>query len=153
MTKTIQQRIEMHKKAIEELELKQKQKEEREKNKPIKIDTKNLFKFKDLEITKIVDWNKPYNEIVCPKGFRLIKVQELWDLLDSDKNDEFLGDYKGKYSRFWCEQTKVDKIKGYARRLCRNDSGWFNASWSDDLDYSGENCRVCFVKIKGDENE
>jgi hypothetical protein len=107
--------------------------------------TTKLFKFKDLEITPIKTWTKPYYKIKVPKGFRKIKVQELWDLLESDKSEDFLGEYKGKSNWFWCEQTKWAKRNNYASGLCLGrdldlDSG------SGSLAHSIGNGRVVFVK-------
>lgn len=113
----------------------------------VKQKTNKLFKFKNLEITQIQDWNKPYNQIIIPSGFRLIKVQELIDLLESDSAGKFLGDYKDKHNWFWCEQTKYDKLNNYSRRLFRGRGGSWDAFWSG-LGYSDAGGRVVFVKEK-----
>ena len=141
MTKTITQ--------IDE-EIAKLQKEKGLLNSTIKTNLK--VKEWNLEITPIQDWNKPYNQIIIPKGFRKIKVWELWRLLESKYADEFLGDYKGEYNRFWCEQTnydKEDKENGYSR--------WLYFDWSLDLGSGNDvladsnvNGRVIFCKDIGD---
>lgn len=123
------------------LELQEKRKElilieEAKKN---KVDTKNLFKFKDLEITRIIDWDKSYDEIVIPKGFRLIKIQELVEILESDQEDEFLGAYKDKFGYFWCAKNKHGVL-----RLSRGSSGNWYASWA--VRGSVDAGRVVYVK-------
>jgi len=98
-----------------------------------------------LTLTKIQDWDKPYNEIVVPEGFRKIKVEELWKLLDSEEADSLLGDYKGKFNFFWCEQTKNDKLNKYARRLYLGGSLNLD-SYVVNLDVSYDSGRLVFVK-------
>ncbi len=105
-----------------------------------------LFKSKvlNLELTQIQDWDKPYNEIEIPKGFRLIKVEELWKLLDSKEADSFLGNYKGEYNWFHCAQTKNDKREKWGRRLCLG-RGLNLSSDDEDLASSYGDGRVVFV--------
>lgn len=106
-----------------------------------------LFKSKvlGLTLTKIQDWDKPYNEIEIPNGFRKIKIEELWKLLDSNERDDFLGDYKGKYSWFWCEQTRYAKENDYSSGLYLNGDLSLNANY-EDLASSNGSGRVVFVK-------
>ena len=107
-----------------------------------------IIKELGIEVTKPKVWNKPYNRIKIPKGFRLIKVWELWFILDGSKYlHEFLGKFKGIYNWFWCEQTTYGKKYNYASWLCvvRNlslDSGGQNLASSDKYG------RVVFVKEK-----
>jgi hypothetical protein len=114
-----------------------------------KTEELELFESKvlGLTLTKIQDWNKPYNEIVIPEGFRKIKIWELWQLLESEEMDKFLGDYKGKYNWFWCEQTNYAKKNGYSSGLCLD---WNLDLYSVDggLADSGDGGRVVFVKVK-----
>jgi hypothetical protein len=109
-----------------------------------------LFKSKvlDLTITKIIDWNKPYNEIVIPKGFRLIKVWELMKLLESKERDKFLDSYKSKYNWFWCEQTTYAKANNYFSWLYM-DGDLYIGSNSEYLASSYSDGRVVFVKLEG----
>lgn len=98
-----------------------------------KTEKKEVLEFKDvvetikipelnLEVTRTQEWTKPYNKIIVPEGWRKIKVQELWFILDGSKYvDDFLGDFKGKWNRFWCEQTHYDKENNYSRWLCSDD--------------------------------
>jgi len=78
---------------------------------------KKLFKFKNLELTYPQSWTKQYNEIVIPEGFRLIRIWELWELLESKQADDFLGDLKGKFCYFWCEQTSYAKKYSFSSGL------------------------------------
>ena len=108
------------------------------------------IKIKELgiEVTYPIVWTKPYNEIIIPKGWRKIKVWELWFILDGSKYmDEFLGDFNGKYNYFWCEQTDYAKNNNYASRLYLNwvlvlDSG----DWGGSLSDSNDDGRVCLVR-------
>lgn len=78
------------------------------------------LKIKELgiEVTKPIEWTKPYNQIEVPKGWRKIKVWELWFILDGSQYiDEFLGDFKGKRNWFWCEQTDYAKKNNYSSGL------------------------------------
>ncbi len=114
-------------------------------------DTDNIELFESkvlgLDITNIQDWDKPYNEIVVPEGYRKIKIWELWELLESEERDDFLGEYKGKYNNFWCEQTNYAKLNNYSSRLCLNGNlGVY--SDDDELAGSGDGGRVVFVKIE-----
>ena len=96
-------------------------------------------------IPKILDWDKPYNEIVIPKGMRLIKLWELFKLLDSKYSDKFLGNYKGKWNYFWCEQTKYAKLNNRSSGLCLV-RGLDLYSGDVSLAYSDDCGRVVFVK-------
>lgn len=106
-----------------------------------------LFKSKvlGLTLTKIKDWDKPYNQIVVPEGFRKIKVWELMKLIESKERDSFLGDYKVKYNFIWCEQTNYAKNNNYASGLylCENLDVY---SDGEDLADSVSGGRVVFVK-------
>ena len=104
-----------------------------------------LFKFKNLEITYPKSWTKPYNEIVIPEGFRLIRVWELWELLESEQAEEFLGPLKDEYCLFWCEQTRYAKRFDFSSRLYLD--GNLNVySDNDDLADPNSNGQVVFVK-------
>jgi hypothetical protein len=112
-----------------------------------KINTFNLIKIPELsiEITKPIPWTKPYNEIVCPKGFRKIKIWELIYIFESDYCDEFLGKDKDEWISVWCEQTKYAKKNNYAVRSYRAGIGYWCAD-SGDLAVSGAYARVVFVR-------
>jgi len=51
-----------------------------------KLESKSLKPFKckelNLEITPLKEWTKPYNEIVIPKGWRLLKTHECIFLIE-----------------------------------------------------------------------
>ena len=106
-----------------------------------------LFKSKvlGLTLTKIKTWDKPYNEIIVPEGFRMIKIWELWQLLESKERDKFLGDYKGKYNYVWCEQTNYAKLNNHSSGLCLYGSLSVD-SYGGDLAGSSSVGRVVFVK-------
>ncbi len=98
-----------------------------------------------IEVSQIIDWDKPYNEIVVPEGCRLMDVWELWRLLESKYSDAFLGAYKGKYNYFWCEQTKYAKENNYSSGLSLY---WYSylLSYYEDLASSHSYGRVAFVR-------
>lgn len=123
---------------------------EQEKSKDNLIDIKSL-RFKTykclpkIEVSQIIDWNKPYKDIIIPQGLRLIKIQELIEILESSEEKQFLEKYKEIYNYFWCYQTKYDKNFAGARRLYRGSGGDWFAGWYD-LDGSGVAGRVVFVR-------
>ena len=108
---------------------------------------KTKIKFNGLEFSEIQDYKRKYCDLKVPKGWRKVKVQELWDLLDSGKADKFLQEYKGKYNVFLCEQTIKDKINDCSRWLYLGRNLYLSSYW-DDLDYSYVGGRVVFVKVK-----
>jgi len=110
--------------------------------------TKKLktFKIAGLEITEIKDWNKPYNEIEIPKGFRLPTIQEMFDIFEEDV-DKWLGDYKVKYNLFWCSQTRYDKLNKRSRWVFLNRNSNLN-SYCDNLEGSYGVGRVAFVRCE-----
>ena len=63
-----------------------------------------------IEVTYPKTWTKPYNKIEIPEGWRMIRVLELFFILDGSKYmNKFLGKLKGKWNYFWCEQTHCAK--------------------------------------------
>ena len=112
------------------------------KEEPIKIKELNL------EVQRPQKWVKPYNEIVIPKGWRNIKVWELWFILDGSKYmDNFLGYYKGKYNYFYCEQTSWAKKNNRLSRLSLDGDLVLYSGWSGgDLGNSDGDGRVVFCR-------
>jgi len=98
-----------------------------------------------IEVSEIIDWDKPYSEIEIPEGLRLINIYELITLLESEEEYKFLGKYKNKFNYFWIEQRKWDKKNDTACRVDRNDNGNWDADWYN-LDNSSDCGRVVFVK-------
>lgn len=106
------------------------------------------LKIKELkiEVTYPVEHTAKYSEISIPAGWRLINVRDLWWILDSSKYlDDFLGNFKGKWNRFWCEQTVIDKRKKQSRWLNLNRDLGLGSLW-DYLDDSNSSGRVVFAK-------
>jgi hypothetical protein len=99
----------------------------------------------NIEVTKIKEWDKSYDEIKPPKGFRLIKIWELAYILESKYCNKFLGKFKDKWNYFWCEQTKYAKKNKYACRLGRGRCGFWIANWRRFGDSNAVG-RVVFVK-------
>jgi len=98
----------------------------------------------NIEVTKIQDWIKPYNEIVIPKGFRLIEDYELMWLIRK-ATTKFLGKYKGEYNYFWIAQTPYVKANNYSSGLYLNGNlGLY--LYDDGLSDSDEDGRVVFVR-------
>jgi hypothetical protein len=89
------------------------------------------------------DWDKPYNKIKPPKGYRLIKASEVAILLESNEALEFLGDYSERYNLFLCEKNKKEDVP----RVCRDKDGYWDVIWYN-LDISDSIGRVVFVKEK-----
>ena len=126
---------------IKELQDKKEKLIEAEKAKQSFINVKDLMRIPELkiEVTKPVKWIKPCNKIVAPKGFRKIKVWELWFILDGSRYmDEFLKDFKGKYNWFWCEQTNYANKNNYSSGLVL---GWGLGLVSDVDNLAGSNGR------------
>jgi hypothetical protein len=120
MTKTIQQRIEMHKKAIEELELKQKQKEEMEKNKINKKDYIYLDKFKCWILPEVILKNKTFEQqkAEIPKGCEIATYEIIQYCRDNNLHECFRS--------FWVNIPNPDKMsmdKGYIAGFVAY-SGW-----------------------------
>jgi len=134
-------------KQIEKLqEQKNKLLSEQEANKD-KLTFKRYKVLPKLKVSNIIKWTKPYDEIIVPRGCRLIKQWELFKLLEEDYEiaDEFLGDYKGKYNLFWTEQSRFAKSYNYTSGLYLG-GGLYLSSGNEDLAYSDVGGRVVFVK-------
>lgn len=99
----------------------------------------------NIEVTYLEEWTEPYNKIKVPKGWKLIEIWQLAYILESKYCNEFLGKFKGKYSLFWCSQTKFAKDNGYSCGVNRGWSGSWDADW-DGLVGSGGDGRVAFVR-------
>lgn len=98
-----------------------------------------------IEVSQIIDWDKPYNEIQIPNGCRLPEVWELWRLLESEYSDKFLGKYRGEYSWFWCKQTKYAKENNRSSGLYLH-WGSYLGSACEDLADSDSDGRCVFVR-------
>jgi len=103
----------------------------------------------NLEVTEIQDWDKPYNEITVPKGWRLSEIWEIGRIIDSKYYEEFIGKNKEKWSRIWCAQTAYakenDKSSCAFLGRCR-DWGSGNGHLAD----SNSGGRVVFVRDLND---
>ena len=107
-----------------------------------------LRKFKclpNIKVSEIIDYSGLYNKIKVPKGCRLINIQEIITLLESNEENKFLGKYKNIYNYFWIKQRKYDKKNNNACRVYRGSVGNWDAYWSG-FDYSGSYGRVVFVE-------
>lgn len=99
------------------------------------------------EFTEIQDWDKPYRDIVAPKGWELIEIWQLAYILESKYADRFLGEYKDNYSCFWTKQTKHAKENNYSNRLYRGRNGnWGGSIWFGSLANSDAGGRVVFAR-------
>ena len=97
-----------------------------------------------IEITEPQNIKKiPYNEIKIPKGYRMIKLWEMFWLHDSKYRDFVFGE-EG-WLIFACDQLSIDKKNNWARWLYRDWDDWISARGGDLLN-SSEGGWVCFVK-------
>ncbi len=109
---------------------------------------KRTLKIKELkiEVTYPAEYTGQYNKIEIPKGWKLINVRDLWWILDESKYmNDFLGNFKGEWNRFWCEQTKHDKKAKQSRWLVLDGYLVLYSDWGN-LDYSDSDGRVVFVR-------
>ena len=107
-----------------------------------------LRKFKclpNIKVSEIIDYSGLYNKIKVPKGCRLINIQEIITLLESNEENKFLGKYKNIYNYFWIKQRKYDKKNNNACRVYRSVDGYWGANWGR-FDYSYSYGRVVFVE-------
>ena len=107
-----------------------------------------LRKFKclpNIKVSEIIDYSGLYNKIKVPKGCRLINIQEIITLLESNEENKFLGKYKNIYNYFWIKQRKYDKKNNNTCRVYRYGGGGWYASW-DGFGVSGSYGRVVFVE-------
>ena len=107
-----------------------------------------LRKFKclpNIKVSEIIDYSGLYNKIKVPKGCRLINIQEIIILLESNEENKFLGKYKNIYNYFWIKQRKYDKKNNNACRVVRGGGGYWDAGW-DRFGVSVSYGRVVFVE-------
>ena len=129
-----------------------KQIEQKEKELKIlkeKLESKSLKPFKckelNLEITPLKEWTKPYNEIVIPKGWRLLKTHECIFLIEEGYRDELIGKFKKDCNYIYVQQTNYAKKNNYLSMVYFNRRGSVN-SYNDDLQNSNDNGRVAFCR-------
>ena len=72
-----------------------------------------------LEITQIEKWNKSYNEIKIPKGYRLMEVWEFFKL-EKEHPKIFNKIFKEKSVEYVLAQTNSDISNSRSRWLSRN---------------------------------
>ena len=107
-----------------------------------------LRKFKclpNIKVSEIIDYSGLYNKIKVPKGCRLINIQEIITLLESNEENKFLGKYKNIYNYFWIKQRKYDKKNNNTCGVVRYGGGGWIAYWYR-FDYSYSDGRVVFVE-------
>ena len=129
-----------------------KQIEQKEKELKIlkeKLESKSLKPFKckelNLEITPLKEWTKPYNEIVIPKGWRLLKTHECIFLIEEGYRDELIGKFKKDCNYIYVQQTNYAKKNNYLSRVYFYWNGSVNSN-NDNLQGSSGNCRVAFCR-------
>ncbi len=114
-----------------------------------KLESKSLKPFKckelNLEITPLKEWTKPYNEIVIPKGWRLLKTHECIFLIEEGYRDELIGKFKKDCNYIYVQQTNYAKKNNYLSMVYFNRRGSVN-SYNDDLQNSNDNGRVAFCR-------
>jgi len=114
-----------------------------------KLESKSLKPFKckelNLEITPLKEWTKPYNEIVIPKGWRLLKTHECIFLIEEGYRDELIGKFKKDCNYIYVQQTNYAKKNNYLSMVYFNRRGSIN-SYNDDLQNSNDNGRVAFCR-------
>ena len=145
--KTIKQQIEQNKKELLILET--------------KLENENLKTFKckklNLEITPLKEWTKPYNKIIIPKGWRLLKIYEFAYLIEEGYKKELIGKFINKYNYIWLQQNKYAKDNNYSFRAYLDGDGDWYAGDGDlpgsDVDGRVAFCRELNVKNVTDETE
>jgi hypothetical protein len=116
-----------------------------------KLETEtNLMQIPELniEVTFMKEWTKPYNKIVCPNGFRMIKFSEVLFIWENEEyRNIFFKDYlkNPKWTAIACEQLWNDKINNYSRWVFLDRISNLG-SYSSDLACSGDDGRVVFVR-------
>ena len=127
-----------------------KQIEQKEKELKIlkeKLENESLKTFKckelNLEITPVKEWTKPYNEIVIPKGWRLLKTHECIFLIEEGYKNELIRKLK-EYNWIWVQQTNYAKENNYSSRVYFDGGGV--GSDSGGLQVSLDNGRVAFCR-------
>jgi len=114
-----------------------------------KLESKSLKPFKckelNLEITPLKEWTKPYNEIVIPKGWRLLKTHECIFLIEEGYRDELIGKFKKDCNYIYVQQTNYAKKNNYLSRVYFYWSGSVNSSY-DNLQNSNDDGRVAFCR-------
>ena len=133
--KTIKQQIEKKEKEIKVL----KEKLENESLKSFRCKELNL------EITPLKEWTKPYNEIVIPKGWRLLKTHEYFYLIEEGYENQLIGKFKNEYNYAWTQQTNYAKKNNYASRVYFDRNGIVYSNY-DYLQNSYDNGRVAFCR-------
>jgi len=133
--KTIKQQIEKKEKEIKVL----KEKLENESLKSFRCKELNL------EITPLKEWTKPYNEIVIPKGWRLLKTHEYFYLIEEGYENQLIGKFKNEYNYAWTQQTNYAKKNNYASRVCFDRDGYVYSNVVN-LQYSYDVGRVAFCR-------
>ena len=101
-----------------------------------------------IEVSEMKEWTKPYDEIVCPKGKRLIKFSELMFIWENEKYRKILfKEYleNPSWILIWCEQLWNDKLKNRSRWLSLGRDLVLGSNWCS-LDNSDSDGRVVFVK-------
>ena len=133
--KTIKQQIEKKEKEI--LILKE------------KLESKNLKPFKskelNIEITPLIEWTKNYNQIIIPKGWRLLKTHECIYLIEEGYKDKLIGKFKDKYNYIWVQQTNYARKNNYSSGVYFDRDGNVG-SYDDGLQYSSGSGRVAFCR-------
>ena len=99
----------------------------------------------NLEWSKIKEWDKTFEEIEIPKGWRLPKVTELKRIYKTDKAEKFDKEYKKNWHLFFCQQTKFAKENNYFSRVYLLSDGDLGASVGV-LSDSGGDGRVVFCR-------
>ena len=99
----------------------------------------------NLEWSKIKRWNKTFEKIKIPKGWRLPKVTELLEVYETDKAKKFDKEYKKKWHWIFCQQTKYAKENNYMSRVFLIGDGVLVAD-GGDLSYSDDIGRVVFCR-------
>ena len=110
---------------------------------------KNEFetkKFGELEVTKVIQHDKSFNDLVIPKGFQLLTLSEGVELLNNEEFVEWIN-FRSQRNDFFIQQPFVNN---------KNRATWlgcyyniFDISTSDDyLNYGDAARGVVLKKVK-----
>jgi len=99
----------------------------------------------NLEWSKIKKWNKTFEEIEIPKGWRLPTTDELKSIYKTDKVEEFDEEYKKVWHWIYCQQAEYAKENNLLSGVFLGSNGGFYAS-NEDLSYAYDGGRVVFCR-------
>lgn len=119
---------------------------ENKKKKSVEYETRV---FHGLEVTKVVQHNTSFNDVVIPEGFELLTLAEGVVLLNNESFVEWIS-FRTEKNDFFIEQPfKNNEGKRAAWLGCIDD--YFFLGGSNNLDYYSAARGVVLKRVKGDD--